>query len=139
MNARLILWPVMAQILLTWIMFIILGLRKSNDLKKGLIDKSKTALDNKAWSDNVIKVSNNIANQFQTPILFYVLSLISISLNIVTTTTLVLAWIYVISRYLHAYVHIGSNYVPHRMNIFLIGCIALIAMTVSCFWQLAFV
>ncbi|MBT7951810.1 MAG: hypothetical protein HN764_09315 [Gammaproteobacteria bacterium] len=137
MNSNLIIWPVLAQVILTWLIFIILGIRKAKDVKAGNVDRSKAALDNKAWSVDVIKVSNNIANQFQTPILFYVLSFIIFSLNIVTTISLALAWIYVLSRYLHAYVHIGSNYVPYRMNLFLLGCITLIALTIYCVWMLA--
>jgi hypothetical protein len=137
MSSNLIIWPVLAQVILTWLIFIILGIRKAKDVKSGKVDRAKTALDNKAWSDEVIKVSNNIANQFQTPILFYVLAFVVFSLNIVTTTSMMLAWSYVVSRYLHAYVHIGSNYVPHRMNLFLFGCIALIALTIYCVWMLA--
>jgi hypothetical protein len=136
MNSNLILWPVLVQITLTWVMFILLGIRKTQDIKSGKVDRAKTALDNKAWSESVIKVSNNIANQFQTPILFYTLCFIIFSLNIVTTAVLVLAWLFVISRIMHAYVHIGSNHVPYRMNIFLFGCVALIFMTLYCMWQL---
>ena len=137
MSSNLIIWPVLAQVILTWLMFIILGIRKSKDIKAGKVDRTKTALDNKAWSDEVVKVSNNIANQFQTPVLFYVLCFIIFNLDMVTTISLLLAWSYVISRYLHAYVHIGSNYVPYRMNLFLLGCIALIALTIYCVWILA--
>ena len=136
MNSNLILWPVLVQIMLTWLMFILLGIRKTQDIKSGNVDRAKTALDNKAWSESVIKVSNNIANQFQTPVLFYALCFIIFSLNIVTTAVLVLAWLFVISRIMHAYVHIGSNHVPYRMNIFLFGCVALIFMSLYCIWQL---
>ena len=80
MNSNLIIWPVLAQVILTWLIFIILGIRKAKDVKTGNVVRSKVALDNKAWSVDVIKVSNNIANQFQTPILFYVLSFIIFSL-----------------------------------------------------------
>ncbi len=137
MNNNLIIWPVLAQIILTLAVFITLGFRKTRDLKTGKVDKSKTALDNKAWSDDVIKVSNNIANQFQTPVLFYILCLIILHLNILSKPLLIVSWIYVISRYLHAYVHIGTNHVPHRMNIFLVGCIALMTMCIYCVWQFA--
>jgi hypothetical protein len=139
MSSNLIMWPVLVQIMLTWIMFILLGLRKTQDIKTGKVDRAKTALDNKAWSDDVIKVSNNIANQFQTPVLFYALCFIIFSLNTVTTEVLILAWIFVASRIMHAYVHIGSNHVPYRMNIFLLGCVALILMSLYCVWQLSII
>jgi len=139
MSSNLIMWPVLVQIMLTWIMFILLGIRKTQDIKTGKVDRAKTALDNKAWSDDVIKVSNNIANQFQTPVLFYALCFIIYSLNTVTTEVLILAWIFIASRIMHAYVHIGSNHVPYRMNIFLFGCVALILMSLYCVWQLSII
>jgi hypothetical protein len=136
MNTNLIFWPVLAQVALTMLVFIVLGVRKAKDIKAGKVDRNKTALDNKAWSDDVIKVSNNIANQFQTPVLFYVLCFVIFSLKELSATALILAWTYILSRYIHAYVHIGTNYVPHRLRIFLIGCLVLIIMTAYCVWQL---
>ena len=73
MNGTEILFPVLANILLVIIMFFVLGARKGAAVKAGLVSRDDTALDNKAWNDEVVKVSNNIANQFETPILFYLL------------------------------------------------------------------
>ena len=130
MSANYIMWPVLAQVLLTLLMFILLGVRKAQSVKAGTVDRPKTALNNRLWPDEVVKVSNNIANQFEIPILFYVLSLVLYSINAVDTAALVLAWVFVLSRYAHAYVHTGSNYVPIRMRLFLVGCFVLIAMLV---------
>ncbi len=136
MNFSTILLPVLIQITLTLLVFLILGARKIKAIKAGGVDRQKTALDTSAWPDDVVKVSNNIANQFQTPVLFYVLSLLFYFTQQVTTTVLVLAWVYALSRLLHAYVHIHSNYVPHRFNLFMIGVLCLMAMTVLAFVQL---
>ena len=129
MNQTLIYGPVLAQIVLTFYVFILLAKRKAADVKAGVADRSKSALDNKAWSEPVVKVSNNIDNQFQTPVLFYALCFVLAQLNAVTTVTLGLAWLYAISRYLHMFVHAGSNHVPHRMPLFLVGVFTLMAMT----------
>ncbi|MDQ7048323.1 MAG: hypothetical protein Q9M92_01810 [Enterobacterales bacterium] len=80
MNASSILLPVLIQIALTLVVFLMLGMRKTAAIKAGGVDRKKTALDNSAWPEPVVKVSNNIANQFQTPILFYVLCVLFISL-----------------------------------------------------------
>nr|WP_232787972.1 MAPEG family protein [Paraglaciecola sp. MB-3u-78] len=50
---------------------------------------------------------------------------------------IVLAWLFALSRFAHAYVHIGSNYVPIRLRLFLLGCFVLIAMLIQVAWQLA--
>jgi len=129
MNLTNILLPVLMQIVLTLCLFIILGARKNKAIKSGGVDRKKAALNNAAWPDDVVKVSNNIANQFQTPVLFYTLSMFFHVTNSVSTIVLALAWAYVISRVLHAYVHIGSNFVPARLRFFMVGALCLIVLT----------
>lgn len=137
MNSSYIFWPVLAQIFLTLAMFIILAVRKAKAVKAGNVDRQQAALDNSAWPQDVVQVSNNIANQFQAPVLFYVLCLVIYSIHAVGTVAIVLAWLFALSRYAHAYVHIGSNYVPMRLRMFLIGCLALIAMLILVALKLA--
>ena len=129
MNAALALWPVLVQVTLTLSVFIVMGARKGKAVKAGLVDRKKAALDNSAWPDEVLKVSNNIQNQFQTPILFYVLVFAFVATQTVSMTVLVLAWVYVISRLIHAYIHTGSNYVPARFRVFIVGVVTLIIMS----------
>lgn len=136
MNSTQIMWPVLAQIFLTLIMFIILGLRKAKALKAGEVNRQQRALNNRAWPEDVIKVSNNIANQFEVPVLFYVLCLVLYSINAVGMISIVLAWLFTLSRFAHAYVHIGSNYIPMRFRLFLVGCLVMIAMLMLVAWKL---
>ena len=133
MNLNSILLPVLIQLSLTLVMFLILGVRKTQAIKAGNVDRTKTALNNTAWPEEVVKVSNNIANQFQTPVIFYMLAITFYITNTVDTLVLVLAWVYVVSRLAHGYVHIGSNFVPARFKIFTISVLTLIIMTVVAF------
>ncbi len=130
MQAVQIFWPVLAQVILTIAMFIVLAARKARAIEAGLVDRKEAALDNRVWPAGVVQVSNNIANQFETPILFYVLCVVLYLSGGAGVAAIALAWAYAISRYAHAYVHIGSNYVPARMRIFLFGCLVLMAMTI---------
>ena len=123
------LWQVLFQVTLTLSLFIVMGARKGKAVKAGLVDRKKAALDNNAWPDEVRKVSNNIQNQFQTPVLFYALVFAFVVTHTVSMTVLVLAWIYVISRLVHAYIHTGSNYVPARFRVFIVGVVTLIIMS----------
>lgn len=136
MNANHIIWPILAQISLTLIMFIILGVRKAKAVKTGDVNRQQTALNNRVWPEDVLKVSNNIANQFEAPVLFYVLCLVLYSMNAVSMVAVALAWLFTLSRFAHAYVHIGSNYVPMRLRLFMIGCFVLIAMLIQVAWAL---
>jgi hypothetical protein len=128
MSSNHIFWPVLAQVLLTLVMFIVLGARKAKAIKAGKVNREQAALDNRVWPENVVKVSNNIANQFEVPILFYILCVVLYSINAAGTVAIVLAWLFVASRYAHAWVHVGSNYVPVRMRLFMVGCVVLLSM-----------
>ena len=130
MNSNEIFLPVLVQILITITGFLLLGVRKTRAVKSGQVDMEKTALDNDAWPDYVLMVSNNIRNQFQVPVLFYVLCFVLYSIDAVSTTVLYLAWAFVISRAIHAYIHMSSNFVPARFGVFTIGVIIMIAMFV---------
>ena len=130
MQASLILWPMSVQILLTLLIFIPLSLRKKQAIREGA-DLTRTPLNNSAWPESVLKASNNLQNQFQLPVLFYALCLMFIVTEGVSYWVLSLAWVFVVSRILHSYVHITSNYVPHRMRIFILGYLVLIAMTLT--------
>lgn len=136
MNNQL-LWPMAIQILLTLLVFIPLGKRKKAAVDAGTADLSRTALDNSAWPDEVLKVSNNIQNQFQLPVLFYALCLGFMVNNSVSLLVVGLAWTFSVTRIAHAYVHINSNYIPHRMGLFSLGLVCLLVMTIIMIAQLA--
>lgn len=137
MQNHLIYWPVLAQLALPIVVLLINGARKANDVKAGVADREKAAMDNEAWSKPVILTSKNLANQFQFPVIFYVLCLILASTHSVSVLALILAWAFVVTRWVHAYVHLTSNYVPIRMRVFIIGIFILIALFVITLLSLA--
>ena len=137
MQSHLIYWPVLAQILIPILVLLTNGARKKNDVKAGTVDLEKAAMDNEAWSRPVVLTSKNLANQFQVPVLFYVVCLILAMIDGVTNVSLFFAWAFVLSRYIHAYVHITNNYVPARLNAFIFGVFMLIALWVLAVMALA--
>lgn len=137
MAKHLIYWPVMAQLLIPILVLLLNGKRKSADVKSGNFDREKAAMNNEAWSKPVVLTSKNLANQFQLPVILYVLCLILASIDAVSMTALVFAWIFVVTRYVHAYVHVSSNYVPARLRAFLLGALSLIVLFALTVWALA--
>ena len=130
MNSDLVYLPVLAHIALVLFLFIRLGSEKSKAFKLGLVDPKVTALNPKAWPDAVVKISNNIDNQFETPMLFYALVFIYVLCDLLSPLVLGLMLFYVATRYLHAYVHTTSNYVPNRYKIFVLGMFTLLVLLV---------
>jgi hypothetical protein len=59
-------------------------------------------------------------------VIFYVLCLVLAGIDAVTMIILVVAWVFVATRFVHAYVHVTTNYVPARLRAFLLGAVSLI-------------
>lgn len=130
MNSYLIAFPVLVQIVLTLSLYVLLTIRKSRAAKLGNVNESRRGLFDDAWPVDVIAVNNCIRNQFEIPVLFYVLSIFLFLLNAVGLPALLVAWLFVLSRVAHAYVHTGSNYVPIRRRIFMFGAVLIFIMSV---------
>ncbi len=120
-----LVWPVLAQVLLTLVVLGMLGRARVTAVRAKRVKIAAVALSNEGWPDEVRRLSNNLANQFETPVLFYVLVAAAIHVGATGWPMVVLAWIYVASRVAHAVVHTTSNHVLTRFRIFLVGLAAL--------------
>ena len=125
-----ILYPILVHIVLVLGLYIVLGIRKSAEIKSKSVDLKETSLNNKAWPTGVVQVSNNIDNQFESPLLFYVVCIITYLAEASTSISILLAWLYVALRYFHSYVHIGSNFVPYRLKIFVVSLLIILALLI---------
>jgi hypothetical protein len=125
MESKLIFYPVIIQIILTFIVYTFLPIVKKRALENGQVDLTRRALHSDAWPDNVIKISNNVKNQFESPVLFYALCFMLWALNIVSFLSLVVAGGYVLLRMVHAFVHTGSNVIEIRKKVFMASTLLL--------------
>ncbi len=136
MNAQIILWPVLFNIFLAVLLYFKLIAVKKAALVEGSVDEDRRALHDDAWPDSVMQVNNCIRNQFEAPVLFYAVVGVVYALNAVNWIALSLAWIFVVSRYFHAYVHTGSNFVPRRRRFFTVSVLSVLALTIYAALQL---
>jgi hypothetical protein len=136
MNRDLIFLPILVQVLLTLATYVLLIKTKIRAMKAGEVDMARRALHDDAWPESVMKINNNIRNQFEVPVLFYVLAFMLWALEAVNTLTLAAAWLFAISRIAHAWIHIGSNYVPNRRRVFTVGWWIVLALALLVAWEL---
>ncbi|MFT5571550.1 MAG: hypothetical protein ACI9FR_000467 [Cryomorphaceae bacterium] len=127
MNSSLIYWPVLAQLAIPVWVLLLNGKRKTVDRNSGNLDPNSPT-DNTAWSLPVVLTSNALANQFQLPIIFYVLCLILADIGAVNGLVLGVCWAFVATRLVHVYVHVMSNYVPSRQKAFIAGTLILLLL-----------
>ena len=60
--------------------------------------------------------------------LFYVVCLLVIQLERVDTVFVVMAWVYVLLRYLHSWIHLTYNRVAHRFGVYIVSCVVMFAI-----------
>jgi hypothetical protein len=128
LQADLIFLPVILQVCLVIWLYLLLGNRKRKAMLEGRVDEARRSLDEDAWPDDVRQVNNAIRNQFELPVLFYLCCFMLWALQLVNLFTLAIAGAFVISRFWHAGIHTGSNYVPMRRKIFTLGVVLLVML-----------
>lgn len=133
MKSSFIFFPVLLQIGLTFWLYLYLAIAKSRAVKLGQVNEERRGLHDDAWPDRVLQINNCIRNQFELPVLFYLLIVILWCTQGITMPIHILAWSFVSIRIFHAVVHTGSNYVPLRRRLFMFGCVLLIAITLFAF------
>ena len=82
------------------------------------------------------KVNNNLRNQFELPVLFYGLCFMLWALEAVDVVALAAAWLFVVTRIAHAWVHLGSNRMRPRARAFQAGWWVLLFMVLLVLWRL---
>jgi hypothetical protein len=137
MKGDLIFWPVLVMVLLTLLIYVRLIKVKIREMKAGRVDMARRGLHEDAWGEAVLQINNNIRNQFELPVLFYVVCGVLWALEAVGILALVAAWLFVLSRIAHAWVHLTSNYIPNRRRFFTAGWWILAFMVLLALWQLA--
>jgi hypothetical protein len=113
------------EVILTFVLLFWLAPLRRNAIRGGALHPREIALGQKAWPQRTQQIGNSFDNQFQLPVLFYVLTILSMITRHADMVFLVLAWIFVLSRIAHAYVHTTSNRVLVRGGLYGIGAFAL--------------
>jgi hypothetical protein len=90
-----------------------LGVIRVPMIMRGEVNIRDIALSREPWPEREKKVSNAFDNQFQLPLLFYVGCIVAVFLG-PTWFHLVLAWGFVVTRYVHVAIHITDNHVIRR-------------------------
>jgi hypothetical protein len=128
MPIKLVLLPLFAEVLLTFaVMFGMMALRTSTLLRRETRYED-IALREPNWPKRSRQFAYSFANQFELPVLFYVLTILSIITRQADVVFVVLAWVFVICRWLQAGVHVTGNDVRLRGAAYGVGAIVLVIM-----------
>ena len=130
MGATQVLAPVFVQVALTFVLLLWMGKLRVEAVRGGVVRTSDIALGQANWPANIAQVNNAFRSQLEFPVLFYLVSMLSLFTARASLTLIVLAWLFVATRLLHALVHVTTNNVARRFFLFLAGAAVLIPMWV---------
>lgn len=128
MSLQAVLLPLFVEVILTFVLMLRMGALRRADYGSGAVKADDIALREPRWPARTTQAANAFANQFELPVLFYVLTILSWVTRHAGIVFVVLAWIFVICRVLQAYVHVTSNVVRYRSLFFSVGAVVLMVM-----------
>jgi hypothetical protein len=128
MSVQAILLPLFLEVILTFGLLFWMAPLRTRDFASGAVRPEDIALREPKWSKRTTQVANAFSNQFELPVLFYVLTILAYLTHLAGVVFVVLAWIFVLFRYLQAYVHVTSNIVRLRGSFFIVSAIVLAIM-----------
>lgn len=126
MSVTAILAPVFVQVALTFFLLFWMGRSRFSVIRTGDVKIKDIALGERSWPKRTQQVSNAFHNQFELPVLFYVLVVLALITRKADTAFVVMSWLFVAARIVHAYVHTTSNRISVRFQLFLIGALTLL-------------
>ena len=127
MEKNLILYPAISMMILTFFLYTKNYLDNRKAKKADVIKFSYFKTYQGEVPDYMVVSRQTLKNQFELPIFFYFLISVILAFDKVSQLDLILAWIFVVSRYLHCYIRLSSNKVLNRAKVFLLGMLVLIA------------
>jgi len=128
MNFELV-YPMAAMVLLTFVILIVMFRSRVRAVKAGEADAGfyKTYQEGREPRETAA-LSRHVVNLFESPTLFYAACMTAMITGQTGTAITVLAWVYVVCRVLHAYIHTGRNSLPPRIAAYFAGLLVLLGM-----------
>ncbi len=128
MSVAAVLAPVFVQVALTFTLMWWMGATRTVSIRSRETRVQDVVLGQNNWPPRITQIGNAYHNQFQLPVLFYVLVILSYLTQKAGLLFVVLSWVFVLSRLVHAAIHTTSNNMLHRFAAFLVGAIVLLIM-----------
>jgi hypothetical protein len=130
MSIQAILLPLFVQVALTLFLLFWTGRARVAAVRRGDVHPRDIALRQPNWPKQETQIANAYHNQLELPVLFYVLVILAIITRHADLLFVVLAWLFVVSRLVHAYIHLTSNRLGRRFAAFAVGVVVLLVMWV---------
>ena len=130
MSVASLLLPVFVLVGLTFVLMLWMASLRVRAIQSRTVRPKDIALREPNWPARATQIANCFHNQLELPVLFYMLVALILITNTNSIIFVALAWAYVLTRLVHAFIHTGSNEVDKRFYAMAAGVAVLITMWV---------
>ena len=128
MSLQMVLLPVFVLVGLTFALLLWMAGARRQALVGGQTKIRDIALRQPNWPERATQIGNCFSNQFEIPVLFYVLIAIALPLHHADLVIVLLSWVFVVTRFAHAGIFVTSNDLGQRSMAWFAGVLVLFAM-----------
>jgi hypothetical protein len=128
MSIQMVLLPLFVQIGLTFALLLGMATSRGRALSSRETSPQDVALGKPNWATRVAQIGDCFSNQFEVPVLFYVLIALALPLRHADLFIVLMSWVFVVTRFVHAGIFVSSNNLGRRSTIWLAGVLVLLAM-----------
>ncbi len=128
MSLQMILLPLFVEVLLTLVLLYVMGWRRAAAFRAKQVREADISLREPNWPPRALQAAYAFSNQFELPVLFYVLTILALFTKQADLLFVLLAWVFVVLRILQAWVYVTSNNIRYRGMYYFVGAIVLTLM-----------
>ena len=128
MSIQMVLLPVFVLVGLTFALLLWMVGARRGALVGGETKIRDIALGQPNWPTRATQIGNCFANQFELPLLFYILIAVALPLRHADLFIVLMSWVFVVTRFVHAGIFVTSNDLGRRSLAWLAGVLVLFAM-----------
>src|ERR1700682_2003437 len=128
MSVQLVLLPVFVLVGLTFALLLWMASARPRAIVSRETRPGDIALGQPNWPERATQIGNCFSNQFELPLLFYALIALALPLRHADLVIVLLSWVFVLSRVVHAGIFVTSNDVRQRSLAWFAGVLVLLIM-----------
>lgn len=130
MTVPMILLPVFVLVAQIFALSFWMGYERNRAISARDVHIREIALSKEGWPARAKQISNAYHNQFELPVLFFILVAFALITKKADLLFVVLSWVFVILRVVHMLIHTTTNRVPRRFFAYVAGLLILVVMWV---------
>ncbi len=128
MSVPMVLLPVFVLIGLTFALLLGMAGARRSALVGGQTKVRDIVMGQPNWPTRAMQIGNCFRNQFELHVLFYILIAIALPLRHADLIIVLLSWVFVVTRFIHAGIFVTSNDLNQRSLAWFAGVLVLLAM-----------